>query len=337
MKAFQIAQFGAIDALESVELPEPKPASHEVLVRIHAASLNYRDLLIVKGDYNPKLPLPLIPVSDGAGEVVAIGESVTRFKHGDRVAPCFHERWISGQLTNDVLKSDRGAYVSGVLAEYVTIPEQGLVKIPAGLSFEEAATLPCAALTAWNALFEAARIKSGETVLVQGTGGVSIFALQFAHAAGARVIITSSSNDKLAHATELGANFCINYREVPDWDLRALELTNGLGVDQVIEVGGTGTLAKSLKAVKTAGTISLIGVLSGIENKLNIAPILHKSLHICGIYVGSRQMFEEMNHAIEVNKIKPAIDRVFEFEKAAEAYRYLETGRHFGKVVISLT
>ncbi|MGH9900005.1 MAG: zinc-dependent alcohol dehydrogenase family protein, partial [Pyrinomonadaceae bacterium] len=285
--------------------------------------------------YNPKLPLPLIPVSDGAGEVVAIGKKVTRFKNGDRVAPCFHESWIDGHLTSDVARSDRGGHVSGVLAEYVTIPEHGVVKTPPALSFEEAATLPCAALTAWNALFEAAGIKSGETVLVQGTGGVSIFALQFAHAAGARVIITSSSNDKLARATELGAGFLINYREVPDWDVRVQEMTDGLGVDQVIEVGGAGTLFKSLRAVKPAGTISLIGVLSGIESKLNIAPILHKSLRVCGIYVGSRRMFEEMNRAIEVNKIKPVIDRVFEFNKAAEAYHYLESGQHFGKVVIS--
>ena len=330
MRAFEIKEFGN---LVLTERPQPQPKFGEVLVRVRAVSVNYRDILMVKGLYNPHLHLPVIPCSDGAGEVVSIGEGVTKFKPGDRVAGIFMQKWRSGNLTKEVVKSALGGEVDGMLAEYVVLSEDGLVSIPSHLSDTEAATLPCAAVTAWHALMEAG-LKSGETVLVMGTGGVSLFALQFAVMAGARVIATSGSDEKLERVKQLGASDVINYKSVPKWEKQVLALTDGVGVDYIVEVGGANTLSKSLKAVKMGGQISLIGVLAGAQAEFNPLPAVMKGIRIQGIFVGSRQMFEAMNKAIDVNKLHPVCDRVFPFESAPEALSYMEIGSHFGKVTI---
>lgn len=335
MKIFEIKQASGIDSLTLVERPDPKPGYGQVLVKIKAVSLNYRDLLVVKGAYSRNLPLPLIPCCDGAGEVVEVGEDVTRVKTGDRVAGIFFQTWISGELDESKAKSALGGAIDGVLAEYVLFHQDGLVRIPEHLSYEEAATLPCAAVTAWNGLITQGNLKAGDSVLVLGTGGVSIFALQFAKISGARVIATSSSDEKLDRVKHLGASDGINYKSVPDWDKKVLELTGRRGVDHVVEVGGVGTLAKSLRAVRMGGHISLIGVLSGV-GEANPLPAVMKNIRIQGIYVGSRDMFEAMNRAIAVHQLRPVIDRVFPFEETHEAYRYMESGAHFGKVVIRL-
>jgi NADPH:quinone reductase-like Zn-dependent oxidoreductase len=333
MKAYEVGQFG-IENLAPVERDEPQAAAREVVVRFHAASLNYRDLMFVKGTYNPKAKLPAVPFSDGAGEVVATGNEVTRWKTGDRVCPIFTQGWIEGAPTLQKNRTALGAGDrDGVLREYGAFDEEGLVKIPDSLSYEEAATLPCAAVTAWNALVRSGKLKAGETVLTLGTGGVSIFALQFAGMHGARVIATSSSDEKLERAKELGASLLINYRGTPEWDKEVLSLTNKTGVDHVIEVGGAGTLAKSLNSVRVGGHVALIGVLAG-GGDFDPRSILMKSIRLQGIYVGSRQMFEELNHAIEANGLKPVIDKTFAFAEAREALRYMESGAHFGKIVI---
>jgi NADPH:quinone reductase-like Zn-dependent oxidoreductase len=336
MKAFRLPEFGGPGALKLEEVPKPTPGPGEVLLRVRAVALNYRDLMVTKGVYNPKLKLPLIPLSDGAGEVVATGVGATRFKPGDRVAASFMPAWIGGPLDDTKARSALGADVNGMLAEEVVLSELGLVRIPVHLRFEEAATLPCAAVTAWNGLFESGDIKPGDTVLIQGTGGVSLFALQFARMAGARVIATSSSDEKLGRVRELGASDGINYKITPDWDKRVRELTAGRGVDQIIEVGGAGTLPKSIRCVRIGGTITLIGVLSG-GGEINPMPILMKGIRLQGIFVGSVRMFEAMNRAIETNQMRPIVDRVFPFEQAPQALSYLESGAHFGKVVINVS
>lgn len=333
MKAFEIRECGGIDSLSLVERPEPRPGSREVLVKVRAASLNYRDLLIIKGLYSRNLPLPLIPLSDCAGEVIATGEAVTRVKPGDRVAGTFMQTWISGGVTEDKARSALGGAVDGVLAEHVVFGEEGVVSLPEHLSYEEGATLPCAGVTAWHAVVEQG-VRPGQSVLVLGTGGVSLFALQFAVTAGARVIVTSSSDEKLGRALAMGASEGINYRSTPDWERRAREITKGRGVDCVVEVGGAGTLAQSLKAVRTGGLISLIGVLSGSTGEVNPLPAVMKAVRLQGIFVGSREMFESMKGAIEAHRLRPVVDRVLPFEEAREAYRYLESGAHFGKVVL---
>ncbi len=325
--------FGIDNVLIST-VPQPSPGPRQVLVRVRAASLNFRDYLVVTGRYNPKMPLPRVPLSDGAGEVEAVGEGVTRFRRGDRVAGIFMQTWLDGDTIEAHGKSALGGAIDGVLADYVLFDQDGLVSVPAHLSFLEAATLPCAAVTAWNALVVQGRVKSGDTVLVQGTGGVSLFALQFARLAGARVIATSSSDAKLERALALGASDGINYKTTPDWDKRARQLTSGRGVDHVVEVGGSGTLARSFNAVRTQGHIAVIGILSGLAGELNIAPILHKHLTIHGIYVGSRAMFEDMNRALTLHQLHPVIDRVFPFEQIHDALRYMESAAHTGKIVI---
>ncbi len=330
MKAFEIQEFGN---LVCTKKPQPQPKYGEVLVKVKAVSLNYRDILMVKGLYNPHLPLPAIPGSDGVGEVESVGEGVTRVKPGDRVAGIFMQKWLSSNLTTEAAKSALGGEIDGMLAEYVVLPEDGVVHIPPHLSDTEAATLPCAAVTAWHALIEAG-LKPGETVLVMGTGGVSLFALQFAVMAGARVIATSSSDEKLERVKELGASDVINYKSVPKWEKQVLALTEGVGVDYVVEVGGANTLSKSLKAVRMGGKISLIGVLAGAQGEFNPLPAVMKGVRIQGIFVGSRQMFEAMNKAINVNKLRPVCDRIFPFESASEALNYMETGSHFGKITI---
>ena len=279
-----------------------------------------------RGVYNPKLKLPIIPISDGAGEVHATGAGVTRFKPGDQVVASFMPDWVDGPADEEKARSALGGGGVGLLAEQAVLPEHGLVPIPRHLSIEEAATLPCAAVTAWNALVERGGVKPGDTVLVQGTGGVSLFALQFARLAGARVIATSSSDQKLARARELGAADGINYKTTPDWDKRARELTAGRGVDQIIEVGGAGTLPRSMRAVRSGGYIALIGVLSGGSGEVNPMPIVMKSIRVQGIFVGSRAMFEAMNRAIEASQLRPVVDRVFDFEQAPQALKYLESG-----------
>ena len=333
MKAYEVRQFG-IENFVQVERDEPQAAAREVIVRFHAASLNYRDLMFVKGTYNPKAKLPAVPFSDGAGEVVATGGEVTRWKIGDRVCPIFTQGWIEGAPTLQKNRTALGAGDrEGVLREYGAFDENGLVKIPESLSYEEAATLPCAAVTAWNALVRSGNLQAGETVLTLGTGGVSVFALQFAKMHGARVVATSSSDEKLERAKELGASLLINYRSKPDWDKEVLSLTNKTGVDHVIEVGGAGTLGKSLNSVRVGGHVALIGVLAG-GGDFDPRGILMKSIRLQGIYVGSREMFEELNRAIEANGIKPVIGKTFAFAEAREALRYMESGSHFGKIVI---
>jgi NADPH:quinone reductase-like Zn-dependent oxidoreductase len=336
MKVYELQSNAGIDALKLVERPEPKPQAGQVLIRVRATSLNYRDLIVAEGTYNPTQKYPLIPMSDGAGEVVAVGEGVTRVKVGDRVAGIFFQDWIYGQLTRQKMKSDLGGGIDGMLAEYVVLHQDGLVILPAHLSYEEGATLPCAAVTAWHAVVTKGNVSAGETVLLLGTGGVSIFALQFAKIHGARVIITSSSDEKLARARELGADETVNYNITPDWEKQVYELSDRTGVEHVVEVGGAGTLPKSLQAVRIGGRISLIGVLSGRGEQVDPLPILFKSLTVQGIYVGSREIFEDMNQAITQYQIKPVIDRVFGFNEAQEAYAYLQSAAHFGKVVIQV-
>jgi NADPH:quinone reductase-like Zn-dependent oxidoreductase len=334
MKAFEIQEFG-IDKLAQVERETPVPQPNEVLVKFRAVSLNYRDLMMVKGWYNPKLRMPLVPFSDGAGEVVAVGEAVTKWKTGDRVCPIFMQGWIDGEVEFKKAKTALGGDLDGCLREFGAFDENGLVKIPDHLSYEAAATLPCAAVTAWNALTVSGNLQPGETVLLQGTGGVSIFALQFAKILGAKTIITSSRNEKLERAKQLGADELINYKEREDWDQAVLELTEKRGVDHVVEVGGAGTLQKSLNAVKTGGHIAVIGVLAG-KGDFNPTSILMKAVRLQGIFVGSRQMFETMNQAIEQHKIKPVIDKTFVFEDVRDALKYMESGSHFGKIAVQI-
>ncbi len=335
MKTWEVQNAFGIDSLKLVDKAEPKPGPGQVLVKMTAWSLNYRDLMVVKGLYNPKLRFPFTPLSDGVGTVAAVGDGVTRVKVGDRVAGCFLQRWIDGALDDAKGKSALGGGQQGVLAEQVVLHEDGVVHVPPHMSDPEAATLPCAALTAWNALVTSGNLKAGESVLIQGTGGVSLFALQFAKLHGARVIGTSSSNDKLARAEKMGLDIGINYKQTPEWGDKVRELTGGVGVDHVVEVGGAGTLGQSLKAVRTGGTVALIGVLSG-TGQVNPLPILMRHIRLQGIFVGSRAMFEAMNRAVALHQLRPVVDRVFRFNEAPAALRHLESAAHFGKICIQL-
>jgi NADPH:quinone reductase-like Zn-dependent oxidoreductase len=332
-KAYKLTKTGAKD-ISPVEKSLERPHPHQVVIKMKACSLNFRDLMVAKGVYG-KIPVPVVPLSDGAGEVVEVGERVKRFKVGDRVSPAFMPDWLNGEPTPEVGKTSLGAFADGVLQEYATFAESALVHIPDYLSYEEAATLPCAAVTAWNALFVGYDLKPGQTVLTLGTGGVSIFALQFARMAGAKVICTSSSDQKIATLTELGATHCINYKTTPKWDEAVLAVTDGKGVDHVVEVGGAGTLERSIKAAKVGGHIALIGVLSQGEGNLNPVGILMKSLTVQGVFVGSRKMFEDLNQAMTLHRIKPVIDKVFPADKIVEALEHLESGKHFGKIVVT--
>lgn len=328
-------EFG-VDNLTMDTVPVSQPGHGQVLVKMKAASLNYRDLLVATGKYNPKLQRPMTLGSDGAGEIVAVGEGVTRFKPGDRVMSSFFQNWVGGPYTRTVGKSALGGGIDGVLTTASVLSEDGVVTIPAHLSYEEAATLPCAAVTAWHALVPTANLRSGQTVLLLGTGGVSIFGLQFAKMHGARAIITSSSHEKLARAKSLGADEVINYKRTPEWDKEVLRLTGGEGADVVLEVGGIGTMPYSLRSAKFGGQVALIGVLSGINDALNIGPILHGNIRLQGIYVGSVEMFVAMNRAIAVNQLKPMVDKIFPFERSCEALKLMESAQHFGKIVISI-
>jgi NADPH:quinone reductase-like Zn-dependent oxidoreductase len=332
MRVFEIQQFG-IENLKLAEREKPKPGPYEVLVRLSAASLNYRDLMVAEGQYNPRLALPMVPLSDGVGIVESAGSHVTRVKIGDRVAGAFMQTWIDGGPDREKAASALGGSIDGVLSEFRIFHEQGLVKVPAHLSDEEAATLPCTGVTAWHALFEAETAKAGDTVLIQGTGGVAMFALQFARAAGLRPIVISSSDQKLERARELGALEGINYSEEPDWGRAVAKLVPG-GVDYVIELGGAKTVPHSLNAVRTGGMIAMIGALSGAEASVSPVPILMRSIRVQGIYVGSRVMFERMNRAIVLHKIKPIVDRVFPWLDVKAAMKYMQEQKHVGKVCL---
>ncbi|AEI65755.1 zinc-binding dehydrogenase family oxidoreductase [Corallococcus macrosporus] len=323
-----------MDKLVQVERPDPVPGPMQVRVRVKATSLNSRDLMMVEGRYNPRQKLPLVPNSDGAGVVDAVGPGVTRVKPGDRVMSLFAQAWGAGAPTRAAQVSTLGGPLDGALADTVLLHEDGAVPTPAYLSDEEAATLPCAAVTAWSALVTHGAIKAGDTVLLQGTGGVSIFALQIARLMGARIIITSSHDAKLARARTLGAHDGINYVTTPDWDKAARALTGGVGVDHVVEVGGAETFEKSLRAVRPGGTVSVIGVLSGGAGAVPLTPILMQNLRVQGIFVGHRQSFEALNRAFTLHAVRPVVDRVFDFSEARAAFEHLKSGAHFGKVVI---
>jgi len=333
MRAWQASVFG-VDSLEFVERPTATPGAGEVLVGVRAVSLNRRDLMVVKGLYNPKLQLPRIPCSDAAGEVVAVGAGVKAWKQGDRAMGIFMQNWLDGPLSKTKARGALGGDIDGVLADYVVFKEDGLVAIPDHLSYQEAATLPCAAVTAWNAL-STGEIQPGSTVLIQGTGGVSIFALQFARLKGARVLGISSSYEKLRRARAMGLDVGLNYRDDPDWDRWAQDQTGGEGVDLVVEVGGLGTLERSLKAVRTGGIIAQIGVLAPGAESISLPLVLHKCLRIHGIYVGSRKDFQEMNRAIAFSELRP-VGEEFDWSQAREVLQRMEEGSHFGKLVLTV-
>lgn len=333
MKAYQLHKFG-LENLVQDNVEEPSPSYGEVIVDIKAVSLNFRDLMVVKGIYNPNMPLPSVPVSDGAGTVCSVGEGVKIFKVGDKVMSHFISDWIDGKLQQEMVNSTLGMPGPGLLREKVALPEHALLPVPENYTFPQASTLPIAALTAWSALVTEGNLRAGQTVLTLGTGGVSIFALQFAKAMGAKVIITSKDNEKLEKAKELGADFTINYKENPRWHKEVLKITGGTGADITVETGGAGTFEKSMAATRTNGVIAMLGALTGLKSDLLIAPVLMKRLKIAGILVDSKANFEAMVRAIEATKIKPVICKTFKFEEAIEAFKYMESGSHFGKIVI---
>jgi NADPH:quinone reductase-like Zn-dependent oxidoreductase len=335
MKSWRFVEAFGTENLRLVDLPEPEPGPGQAIVRVRAWSLNFRDLLVAKGSYGRAVKPPLTPLSDGAGEVLAVGAGVTRVKPGDRVCGIFMQTWIEGAIDDAKAASAMGGAIDGMLAEQVCLSAEGLTHIPQHLSFEQAATLPCAAVTAWNALFVSGNLKPGDTVVTQGTGGVSLFALQFAKRAGAKVIATSGSDAKIERLRALGADATVNYRATPDWDKAAVAHTGGIGADHIVEVGGAGTLPLSLKAVRRGGHIALIGVLTG-GGEFDPRPMLLKAIRLQGIYVGSRAMFEAMNRAISSSQIEPIVDRVFPFAEVKEAMSYMSGGAHFGKVCVTL-
>ena len=332
MRAWQIVSNQGIGALELAEYSSAEPGTGEVKIRVRASALNYRDYMTVLDPESRGLPYPRVPNSDAAGDVIAVGAGVDHLKTGDRVCSCFFQNWTDGRCSPEAMASALGGALDGVLAEEVILKADGVIPAPAHLSFEAASTLPCAALTAWNALVEVGRVKAGDKVLLLGTGGVSIFALQFARLLGAQAIILSSSDDKLARARELGAWQTLNYRATPDWECTVLEYTDGRGVDTVVEVGGAGTLSRSIAVTRVAGTIALIGVLTG--GQINPTPIMRKSINLQGVYVGSRRMFRDMNRAITAHHLEPVIHQSFGFEDARSAFHAMEAAQHFGKLVI---
>lgn len=334
MKAWQIVSTGGIDALNLADVALAEPGHGEVRVGIKASSVNFRDLMTVKDPAARNLPYPRVPNSDGAGTITAVGPGVSGLSVGDRVASCFFQDWRNGPCSTGAMNSALGGALDGVLAEEVILKADGVVPVPGHLSMAEAATLPCAALTAWNAIVGVGKTKPGDTVLLLGTGGVSIFALQFCRMIGARAIVTSSSDEKLARATEMGAWQTVNYKSHPDWERVVTEITGGEGVDLVVEVGGAGTLERSVAAARVAGTIALIGVLTG--GQINPTAIMRKSITLQGVYVGSRDMFLDMNAAITANGLKPVIDTTFGFDEAPAAFHAMEAAGHFGKLVVTV-
>jgi NADPH:quinone reductase-like Zn-dependent oxidoreductase len=333
MRAYRFDRFG-LENLKLVETDPPRPGPGEVVVDIRAFSLNFRDLLVIKGLYNPKLKLPAVPISDGVGFVSAVGEGVERVKVGDKVVSHFVSGWIDGPFQAEYAATTLGLPRAGLAAEQAALPAEAVLPVPKGYDFAQAATLPIAALTVWSALVTEGHLQAGQTVLTLGTGGVSIFALQFAKAMGANVVITSSSDRKLERARQLGADHTINYRTHPDWDEEVLRCTDGAGADVTVETGGAGTLNQTMKATRAAGLIAMLGALTGLRAEIDLAPVLMKHLRIAGILVGSRAAFEEMNRFIEEHAIQPVIDRVYPFEQLPDALRLMEAGGHFGKIVI---
>lgn len=336
MKAYQITGTSGLASLVQTELPDPKAQHGEVVVRVRAASLNYRDYMNVMGIKGVTGPVPRIPCSDGAGEIVAIGEGVKHWRVGDRVVCPLMPTWLDGEFSHEHAGAALGGAVDGMLRELISLPANALLRVPEHLSLEEAATLPCAAVTAWDALIERGQLRPGETVLVLGTGGVSVFALQFAKLAGARVLATTSSEDKAGRLHELGADAVHNYRQDPEWDTWAIKQTGGRGVDKVVEIGGAETLTHSVKATRFGGHIALIGVLTGTAAEVQTVQILRKGIRVDGIYVGSRAMFARMLAAISQAQLHPIIDSSFPFDDAPAAFRHLESGRHFGKIVVQV-
>lgn len=336
MKAMVMSSIGAAN-LTLREVPKPAPKHGEVLVRLRAAALNYRDLLVLDGKYGSLQKREnLILLSDGAGEVAAVGERVTEWKIGDRVIGCFFPDWNEGPPSEDKTRRTLGGFVDGVATNYRVFGRNEILPIPATLSFVEAATLPCAALTAWNCIHSAYQTGPNDIVLTQGTGGVSLFALQFAVAAGAMVLSTSSSEEKLARLRALGATHLINYKSDAEWGKTARSITNGRGVALVVEVGGAGTIKQSIRAVRMGGTIALVGMVSGVAQELNLPLIFMNSLRVIGVAVGSRAQFAAMLSAIERHKIKPIIDRVFPLAELREALAWLKNGKHVGKVCVEI-
>jgi len=338
MRAYQILHGANIDGLQAIDYPVRDLGLGEVRIRVHAVALNYRDLMVASGNYLVSVDDPIIPCSDGAGEVLAVGPGVTRVQVGDRVAGSFFPFWHEGAPTPAKIRNGLGGDIDGMLAEEVVLHEDALAIVPAGLSFIEAATMPCAAVTAWNAIFVSSNhVKPGDTVLLLGTGGVSILGLQLARAAGLRTIVTSSSDEKLARARELGAHHTINYTTIPEWQDEVLHLTHGVGAQVVLEVGGQGTVNRSVAAVAMGGTVAVIGGVSGFGGEVNPATLLASAKRLVGVHVGSRAMLEDVMRFVDASGVKPVIDRVFPFGQAQDAYRYLESGAHFGKVVIDVT
>ncbi|HEX6566940.1 MAG TPA: NAD(P)-dependent alcohol dehydrogenase [Chthoniobacterales bacterium] len=337
MKSIQLRDSFGIDSLAAVDQPQPAPGPSEILIKVNAASLNYRDLLVIDGTFFPDLPFPFVPISDAAGQIQEVGPGVTRFNPGDRATTHFIQDWEDGPFSPAAsvgyLASTLGGPRPGILSGYIVLPETGVVPTPAYLSDEEAATLPIAALTAWKSL-RSGSLQAGQTVLLQGTGGVSIFALQFAKALGARVIITSSSDEKLKRAAKLGADVMVNYNTDPEWWQTVKAATDGLGADYVIDVGGQETLNQSIKALKPGGFIAVVGMLTGIECKFDVLTFLLRNARLEGITVGSRQSFEEMNAFLGEHQLHPVVDAVFPWSRTAEALLELKAGKHFGKLVL---
>jgi NADPH:quinone reductase-like Zn-dependent oxidoreductase len=337
MRAWQILPGAGIDALQCADLPQRDLGTGEVRVRVHAVSLNYRDLQVAGGNYLVNVDDPIIPCSDGAGEVIETGHGVHRVQPGDRVAGIFFPCWLDGRTGPDKIRHALGGEVDGMLAEDVVLDEGALVRIPPSISWVDACTLPCAGVTAWNALFESSNgVRPGDTALFLGTGGVSVLGLQLARAAGLRTIITSSSDEKLERARDLGAHHTINYRTTPEWQDEVLRLTDGVGAHVVLEVGGKDTVNRSVAACAMGGTVAVIGGVSGFGGEVNPAALLASAKRLAGVYVGSRAMFEQLLRFVAAAGLPPVVDRVFTFGQAREAYRYMESGSHFGKVVIAV-
>jgi len=334
MRTWQLTATG-IDHLQLVDRPTPEPGEHDVIVRVRAASINYRDWMIASGTYRLPSRYPVVPLSDGAGDIVAVGRKVTNWRVGDRVTTSFFTDWIAGAQTAAGAATALGGAIDGVLAEAVVLPAHGVIRTPAHLSDVEAATLPCAAVTAWHALFEGQDpVRPGHSVVLEGTGGVSVFGLQLAKLAGARTIVTSSSDAKLSRARELGADVVINYVRTPEWQTAVREATDGEGADHVLEVGGKDTLGRALGAVRFGGQVHLIGGVSGFATELPLGAMAANSARVRRIYVGSVTMLQALARAVALHRLRPVVDRTFGFGDAPAAIAALKQGAHFGKLVI---
>ncbi len=336
MRVFQIEGEWGMDKLRLSTRPVPTPGPGEVLVRMKASSLNYRDLLVPERGYGSHTgSLPLIPVSDGVGEVAQVGDGVQRVAIGDRVCPTYFQRWTAGDPNLERLTQSLGGPIDGTMTEYMCLSEEGVVRVPAYLSDIEAATLPCAALTAWSALTSASAVKPGDRVLVQGCGGVALFAVQFASLLGAHVTVISSRDDRIERAKELGADVGVNYRTTPEWAKATRDITSGRGYDLIVELGGEKTLPQSLRCIRPGGTVAMIGVLSGGAMTASLGFVVTRQVRLQGVTVGHRDGFEAMLRALEQHKIQPVVDRVFAFDELKEAMAYLKSGAQFGKVCLS--